>query len=237
MIASELKPMEEILASLEGQGRVFVVACDGCSAGCETSGPEQVAEMTAGLEKAGKEVTGSARVDFACNAGLVALTLTQHLKDVAAADGLLVMSCGVGVQTVADAVEMQVHPATNSIYLGGFQGLWRSSQRCAECGECLLEYTGGICPLTACSKSLLYGTCGGPNDGKCEVDSSIECGWERIYQRLKAVGRLDLYAKMPPLRNFQNMTPTGKRRATSLWALETVEFDEEEESPAPAGVG
>ena len=123
------------------------------STGCEVSGPEQVAEMVAGLERAGKEVTGSARVDFACNAGLVALTLTQRLREVAAADGILVMSCGVGVQTVADAVEMQIHPATNSIYLGGFQGLWRSNQRCTECGECLLEYTGGICPLTACSRA------------------------------------------------------------------------------------
>jgi hypothetical protein len=233
MIASELKPMEDILSSLEGQSRVFVVACDGCSAGCEVSGPEQVAEMIEALKKAGKQVTGSARVDFACNAGLVALTLTQRLREVAAAESLLVISCGVGIQTVADAVEMQVHPATNSTYLGGFQGLWRSSQRCHECGECLLDYTGGICPLTACSKSLIYGTCGGPNNGKCEVDSSIECGWDRIYQRLKAIGRLDLYAKMPPLRNFQKMVPTGKRRASSLWALENLDLDEEE---APAAV-
>lgn len=234
MIASELKPLEEIVASLEGQSRVFVVACDGCSTGTEASGPQQVAAMVEGLQQAGKQVVGSARVDFACNAGLVALTLTPRLADLRAADSLLVMSCGVGIQTVADAVQMQVHPATNSTYLGGFQGLWRSSQRCAECGECLLEYTGGICPLTACSKSLIYGTCGGPKDGKCEVDASIECGWDRIYHRLEAVGRLDLYAKMPPLRNFKNMLPVGKRRSTSLWALENMDF-EKEGTPAPAG--
>jgi len=234
MVASELKPLEEILASLEGQGKVFIVACDGCSTGTEASGPKQVAEMIAGLQQNSKQVTGSARVDFACNAGLIALTLTQRLQQVAAADALLVMSCGVGIQTVSDAVQMQVHPATNSVYLGGFQGLWRSSQRCLECGECLLDYTGGICPYAACSKSLVYGTCGGPKDGKCEVDSSIPCGWDRIYQRLKEVGRLDLYVKTAPLRDFKKMTPIGKRRATSMWALEFVDT-EAEETPAPKG--
>lgn len=222
MIASELKPFEEILSCLEGEGKVFVVACDGCSAGCEVSDPEHAAAMVGELEKSGKSVTGTARVEMTCNQGLVALMLMQQMKAVGEADGIVVLSCGVGVQTVAAAVEKPVHPATNSVYVGGFSGLWRSEPRCAECGNCMLDYTGGICPYTACSKSLLYGSCGGPDDGKCEVDPEVECGWMRIYERLAKLGRADRLKEMPPLRNFRKMLPAAEQRRTSLWALELV---------------
>jgi hypothetical protein len=222
MIASELKPTEEILGYLEGEQKIFIVACDGCSAGCKASDPERVAEMRATLEGAGKSVTGVARVEMTCNQGLVALMLMQQMGAVRESDGILVMSCGVGVQTVAAAVELPVHPATNSVYVGGFAGLWRSEPRCAECGDCMLHYTGGICPYTACSKSLLYGSCGGPKDRMCEVDPGVPCGWMQIHDRLAKLGRLDLLRRMPPLRNFRNMLPAAERRRTSLWALELV---------------
>ena len=57
-------------------------------------------------------------------------------------------------------------------------------------------------PLTACSKSLVNGQCGGAKAGKCEVDPDMECGWERIYQRLKKVGRLDALKCAVQLRNY-----------------------------------
>lgn len=229
MIASERKSTEEILGYLEAEKNVFVVACDGCSAGCGVSDPEHTAEMVKELETNGKSITGTARVEMTCNRGLTALVLTQHLADVDSADGILVLACGAGIQAVAAAVEKPVHPGTNSIYVGGFQGLWRSEPRCAECGNCMLDYTGGICPYTACSKSLLYGSCGGPKDGKCEVDDSVECGWMRIYERLAALGRADRLKEMPPLRNFQNMLPVGDKRRSSLWALELTEPQKAEE--------
>lgn len=230
MIASELKPMEEILGFLEGAKTVFVVACDGCATGCQVSDPEHVAEIVAGLEKSGRSVAGTARVEMACNQGLVALMLMQQIDAVGAADGILVMSCGVGVQTVAAGVEKPVHPAANSVYVGGFAGLWRSEPRCAECGNCMLDYTAGICPYTACSKSLLYGSCGGPKDGMCEVDPEVPCGWMQIYERLAKLGQADRLKEMPPLRNFRDMLPEGRRRRTSLWALELVAPEAVEES-------
>ena len=229
MIASELKPIDEILGYLSRDQKVFIVACDGCSAGCQVSDEQHTAELVEQLEQNGKSVTGSARVEMTCNQGLTALMLMQQMEAVKAADGLLVLSCGVGVQTVAAAVDKPVHPATNSIYLGGFAGLWRSEPRCAECGNCMLDYTGGICPYTACSKSLLHGSCGGPKDGKCEVDDSVECGWVRIYERLAALGLADRLKEMPPLRDFRAMLPVGARRRSSLWALEAVETEVVEE--------
>ena len=230
MIASELKPTAEILEYLGSEQSVFIVACNGCATGCQAADPEHAERLAAELSEQGKRVTGAARVDMVCNAGLTALMLMQHLAAVNEADSLLVMSCGVGIQAVAEAVEKPVHPATNSLYLGGFQGLWRSEPRCAECGNCMLDYTGGICPYTACSKSLLYGSCGGPKDGMCEVDPEVPCGWIRIYERLAARGRLDRLSAMPPLRNFRNMLAEGKRRRTSLWALESMGDELSEEA-------
>jgi hypothetical protein len=234
MIASERKPLDEILGYLDGETKVFLVACDGCSAGCKVSDPEHTAEMVKELEANGKTVTGVARVEMTCNMGLSALMLMQHLAQVEEADSILVLACGDGIQAVASAAEKPVHPGTNSVYLGGFQGLWRSDQRCAECGNCMLDYTGGICPYTACSKSLLYGSCGGPKDGNCEVDPSVPCGWMRIYERLTALGKADRLKSIPPLRDFRNMLPVKEKRRSSLWALELFE-PEAEASESKAG--
>jgi electron transport complex protein RnfC len=225
MIASELKPLEEILGCVAADKKLFVVACDGCSTGCKVSDPEHTAELVRQLEANGKSVTGVARVEMTCNPGLVALMLMQQMSALSAADGIVVASCGVGIQTVAGQVSRPVHPATNSVYLGGFLGLWRSDPRCAECGNCMLDYTGGICPYAACSKSLLYGSCGGFKDGKCEVDPGVPCGWVRIYERLSELGRADRLKDMPPLRNFRNMLPAGEKRRSSLWALELTEAE------------
>ncbi len=40
---------------------------------------------------------------------------------------------------------------------------------------------------------------GGAKDGKCEADPERDCGWELIYKRLKAIGKLDsLYQYTEP---------------------------------------
>jgi len=220
MIASEIKPTDEILSHMDGETSIFILGCAGCPEGCDTGGEEQLARFEEELEAAGKTVVGRASVDFLCNKSLVALRLMRHLGEVAQADALLVVSCGVGVQATAAVIDKMVHPALNSVYLGGFQGLWRGSERCAECGECLLDYTGGICPITACTKSLLHGSCGGSDKGKCEIDPDIDCGWTRISERLKAIGRLDILKRLPPERDYQKMIPSAELRQKSIYALE-----------------
>ena len=47
MLRSTQKPFEEILGSLEGESKVFVVGCDGWAQSSGSGGPEQVAEMVA----------------------------------------------------------------------------------------------------------------------------------------------------------------------------------------------
>ena len=119
------------------------------------------------------------------------------------AQAILVFSCGVGVQTVAQQNPgKRVVPGCDTYRLPGFQGVTPLQHDCKQCGECFLNLTGGICPLTACSKSLVNGQCGGAKNGKCEVDPNMECGWERIYQKLKKIGRLDAMKCPVQLRNY-----------------------------------
>ena len=119
------------------------------------------------------------------------------------ADAVLVLSCGVGVQTAAELLDgKRVYAGCDTIRLPGFQGVTPLEYDCDQCGQCYLNLTGGICPVTACAKSLLNGPCGGAKDGRCEVDPDMECGWERILRRLKAAGRLDVLHCPVQIRNY-----------------------------------
>ena len=224
MLVSELKLWEEILGYLNGENKIFIVGCKGCAEVCQTGGEPQVLEMKQKLERAGKTVTGCTVVDFLCDKALVKLRLKNREDEVMAADSLLVMTCGIGVQATAAVVDKVTHPACNTLNLGGARGEWRGSERCRECGDCLLDITGGICPLTACSKSLINGSCGGAKDGKCEVEPDIrDCGWHLIYERLKKLNRLDKLKEVVPPKAYSKMEPPKRLRSTIMWALEQQE--------------
>jgi hypothetical protein len=226
MILSKQKPMEEVLGYLEGEKNVFVIGCNGCAQASGTGGHEQVEEMRGRLKEAGKNVTGSLVVDFLCEKALVKSKLRPRTEQVEAADSILVMTCGVGVQAVAAAVNKLCHPACDTVNMGGTRGEWQGSERCAECGECMLDYTGGICPLTACTKGLLSGQCGGASHGKCEVNPERDCGWELIYNRLKALGRTDKLKVFVAPKDYSRMAPDYKMMSTSKWALERTDEKE-----------
>ena len=198
MLITELKAKETILSLAEG--KVFVINCHGCR---EIRFPEKEAdELQKELMEAGK-VTGIITTDYICNADNLKLRLEKHAAAIEAADAVLVFSCGVGVQTVSDYLEgKRVYACCDTYALPGYQGVTPLEHDCRQCGECFLNLTGGICPLTACSKSLVNGQCGGAKKGKCEVDPNMECGWERIYQKLKAIGRLDAMKCPVQIRNY-----------------------------------
>ena len=194
MLITELKNTEVLASQLTG--KVFVINCHGCK---EIRFPEAEAnEFQKTLFK-----TGSVTTEYICNPDNLKVQLNKHAAALEEADVIAVFSCGVGVQTVADMFPMKKVVACCDTYaLPGFQGVTPLEYNCKQCGECYLNLTGGICPLTACSKSLVNGQCGGAKNGKCEVDPNMECGWERIYQRLKAVGRLDVLKCPVQIRNY-----------------------------------
>ena len=195
MLITELKSKEVIEGLITG--KVFIINCHGCK---EIRFPE--AETDA-LQKELTGVTGICTTDYICNPQRLAKQLESYADQIAAADMILVFSCGVGVQTVADMfAEKKVCAACDTYPLPGFQGVTPLEYDCKQCGECYLNITGGICPITACSKSLVNGQCGGAKNGMCEVDPNMECGWERIQRRLAQVGRLDALKCPIQVRNY-----------------------------------
>ena len=198
MLITELKAKETILSLVTG--KVFIINCHGCK---EIRFPEKEAEeLQKELADAGK-VTGIITTDYICNPENMKLRLSKHAAAIEAADVVLVFSCGVGVQTVSEYLDgKKVCDACDTYALPGYQGVTPLEHDCKQCGECFLNLTGGICPLTACSKSLVNGQCGGAKDGKCEVDPSMECGWERIQKRLAQIGRLDALKGPVQVRNY-----------------------------------
>ena len=195
MLITEMKS-REVLDALTGGKKVFVINCHGCK---EIQFPEaEAAEYQKTLD-----VTGILTTDYICNPENLKLRLEKHQAAIDAAGMVLVFSCGVGVQTVASLLEdKKVCAACDTYALPGYQGVTPLEHDCDQCGQCYLNLTGGICPLTACSKSLINGQCGGAKKGKCEVDPNMDCGWERIYQRLKKIGRLDVLKCPVQLRNY-----------------------------------
>ena len=148
-------------------------------------------------------VTGCFTTDYICNVENLQLRLQKHAAAIEEANTILVLSCGVGVQTVAELYPAKrVIAGCDTIALPGFQGVTPLEYDCKQCGECYLNITGGICPITACSKSLVNGQCGGAKNGKCEVDPDMECGWERILRRLQQVDRLDVLKCPIQLRQY-----------------------------------
>lgn len=203
------KPMEAVLKGLEGYDRVFIAGCGTCATMCRTGGVDEVAAMSKALEEAGKLVTGTLVIPTACD------TLTHECMDrnreaMEDAQVALIMSCAFGVQTVAGYVGRPVQPALDTLFFGLETKPGRFSEVCMQCGDCVLAETAGICPVTSCHKGLLNGPCGGTNNGMCEIDSSIDCAWTLIYNRLKEIGRLDLMRTTCKPKNFHAMAKPGK---------------------------
>ena len=198
MLMTQLKSREVIDSLI--QGKVFLLHCHGCK---EVGFPLAEAEaLEHDLREKGL-VVGSLTTDYICNPENLKVRLQYHQEAIEAADTVLVLSCGVGVQTVAEYLpNKRVCAACDTYPLPGFQGVTPLEHDCRQCGECYLNLTGGICPITACSKSLVNGQCGGAKNGMCEVDPTMECGWERIYRRLSQLGRLDVLKCPIQIRNY-----------------------------------
>jgi hypothetical protein len=222
MLVTERKPIDEIVRFIGGESSVFLLGCDGCAAASGTGGEPEIEELKDELEQRGIEVTGWKVIDFLCQKALVRTSLRPFAEALGRADSVVVATCGVGIQATATVVDKVIHPACDTISLGGIRGEWQGEERCAECGQCFLEYTGGICPLTACAKGLVNGPCGGAKDGCCEVEPDVRrCAWDVIYERLERQGRTDLLRRAPlQVKNFAKMQPPPEIRGTRKWAID-----------------
>ena len=196
------KPLDEIGRYLDGLDRLYIVGCGTCATMTRTGGREEVLGMKDWLQEAGKMATGWIVIPTACDE-MTELMMRENSRAIQDAQCILVMACALGVHRVALYIDKPVIPALDTLFIGIEEGPGHFQEVCAQCGQCVVGYTAGICPLTACHKGLLNGPCGGTNNGKCEIDAEKDCAWSLIYQRLKEQGRLDLMRKYYPPKNFQ----------------------------------
>jgi len=127
---------------------------------------------------------------------------------------LLVMSCEVGVQALSATSGRMIVPSLRTVSAEGFEGVLGEKEPCRLCGDCLLDLTGGLCPLYFCPKGLLNGPCQGAYRGHCEVDPKKACGWELIYERLKAQGRLEAMKHCAEPRDYSEILPLIRLRSS-----------------------
>jgi len=210
MIISEQKSPEELLAALDGLQRLFLVGCAACATVCKAGGEEEIFRLQEWLQEQGREVTGSMIVDEACHILRSARDLRQHRGEVAAADALLVLACGAGIQSISANTDQRVIGGLNSLFLGNVRRVGQYEEKCSLCGDCILNETAGICPVTNCAKGLLNGPCGGMEQGRCEADRELDCAWHLIYERLKRQGRKGGFARPVPPKNWGKVKKPGR---------------------------
>ena len=205
MITAERKPLEEIIDYVEPFQRILLVGCNECVTVCAAGGRKEVGILASALQmnfmKRGKTLDiKEMTLERQCDPEYV----EEIVSVIDQVDAVLSMACGCGVQEIARRFkEKPVFPALNTKFMGASerQGVW--SERCQGCGDCLLGITGGICPIARCSKQLLNGPCGGSSKGKCEIDPDLDCAWQLIWDRLKALGMERRYLEIMPAKNWQ----------------------------------
>jgi ferredoxin len=190
MITGEEKPLEEIQKMLAGVDNLLILGCGTCVTVCLAGGEKEVATLADLLRLKGAPANiAEHTVERQCDEEF----FVEAAEKIEAADAVLSMACGAGVQLMAKLYpETPVYPAINTRFIGLVEEQGKWLEVCLACGDCKLGRFGGVCPVTRCSKSLMNGPCGGSAEGKCEVDpESIECGWQLIYDRLEKIGQLE----------------------------------------------
>ena len=214
MIVAERKGMDEILELLAPYRRVLVLGCGGCVTVCLTGGEKQAETLASELRLAAKLAQRELSVEFDCITRQCDREFIENLKKpLSEYDVVLSIACGVGVGFLSELFpETPILPGMDTTFYGANTagGMWEEYCHC--CGDCQLGWTGGICPIARCSKSLINGTCGGTNRGKCEVKEEMDCAWLLIYKRLKELGRLEEYRKIRPPHRWSKDRGRGVRR-------------------------
>lgn len=208
MIIATQKSLQEIGQMIAGYRTVLLVGCGTCMTVCGCGGEREVALLHGALRLAdarggnGEHEYMELTVKRQCDQEF----LDAVGEKAEAADAVLSLGCGIGVQALAERLpDLSVFPGVNTSFLGMAKewGIW--DERCAACGDCRLDETGGICPITRCTKGILNGPCAGTKNGKCEASKDMDCAWVLIYKRLENLGKLDIMRRYYPPRNFRTI--------------------------------
>jgi len=215
VIIAQQKNIKDIAGMVEACKKVLLVGCAGCVTVC-LSGGEKETEILASALRIMRKLAGRPLVTstYIATRQCDPEFITPLDELVGAADAVISLACGVGVQYLAERYpEKWVVPAQDTLFAGGSTEHGRWDEKCGLCGDCILHRTGGICPVSRCAKSILNGPCGGSQNGRCEVDKDVACAWQLIYDHMKALGRLQDLTAVQPLKDWSKARDGGPRKA------------------------
>ncbi len=214
MIVAEQKNLEEIKAMIAPYNRILVVGCGTCVTVCFAGGEKEAQILASSLRMASRIGGNPKQIDEAVVQRQCEWEFLDAIKEqVGQYDAVLGLGCGIGTQAIAERFPNAVAlPGLNTSFLGLTlkAGVW--AERCAACGACILDKTGGICPIARCSKSLLNGPCGGSSGGKCEISDETDCAWDMIVKRMKERGQLEKLLDIMPPKDWSTARDGGPRR-------------------------
>jgi len=214
MIVADRKPLDEILESIKDYKKIALMGCGGCVTICFSGGAKAVELLASQIKMARKKQGNDIEIIECTPERQCEYEFIDELKkELEQVEAVLSIACGVGVQAMTERHPDTITiPGLNTKFMGYpiEHALW--DERCAGCGDCVLEWTGGICPISRCAKKLLNGPCGGSADGKCEVDKDTECAWQLIYDRLKKLDKLDNLTVVREPKDWRTSTNAGQRK-------------------------
>lgn len=214
MIVADKKPIEEIIDYVKDKERILVAGCNECVTVCEAGGKKEVGILASALRMYFKNEGKDVKVDEVTLERQCDHEYLEEIQNrVGDYDVIVSIACGVGIQFMAEEYpNKEVVPGVNTNFMGAteYRGLW--VERCQGCGQCVLAFTGGVCPVTRCAKRIFNGPCGGSTQGKCEISKDVDCAWQLIVDRLKALDRMDEYEKLFPIKDWSTDRAGGPRK-------------------------
>ena len=214
MIVADKKPIEEIIEEIKEHEKILILGCNECVTVCEAGGKKEVGVLASALRMYFLNQGQDVKIDEVTLERQCDHEYLEEIRDVMDQyDAVVSIACGVGVQFMAEKYhDTPIYPGVNTCFLGVTEkrGLW--TERCQGCGDCILARTGGICPVSRCAKRIFNGPCGGSVKGSCEINKEIDCAWQLIVERLKALNRLDDYEELSPLKDWSTDRAGGPRK-------------------------
>lgn len=213
MIVGQQKPFEEIWQRVKEHRQLTVFGCNTCVAVCHQGGNKEAGILASQLRMRAVQDGLEIKID---DSGIERQCEHEFFEKteelIQGSEAVLSLACGIGVQFMAGKYpKIPIYPALNTTFLGDVPETGLFSEKCQACGDCVLGVTGGVCPVSRCAKRLFNGPCGGSTHGMCEISKDTECAWQLVIDRLEALGRLDDYEKVHPIKDWSKDRAGGPR--------------------------
>jgi len=213
MIVAERKTIPEMVEILKRHKKILVLGCGTCVTVCLAGGEREVSIIASALRIASRvQGLGFEVSELTIERQCDNIFIEQAAEAIEKCDAVLSTACGAGVQAIAERYPQKpVYAGLNTAFLGILEerGVW--TEKCAACGDCVLDRYGGICPITRCAKHMLNGPCGGSREDRCEVRPDRACAWQLIYKRLKDIGQLERLDTIIEPKNWGSSLNGGPR--------------------------